>query len=173
MARYQFDSHFQSRFITICEQATSMAQAALTLGMNYKTLCFHAKRLSCFKPNQSGKGVVKRSSRESVPLEFIFNGTHKTYQSHKLKKRLIREGIKKSQCKSCGLETWLTKPIPLELHHIDGIRMNNTLANLSLLCPNCHASTENYRAKNIKNLSARLETIDVEPFNVGEAFQLS
>jgi predicted HNH restriction endonuclease len=47
-----------------------------------------------------------------------------------------------------------SKPIPLELHHKDGNRYNDQLENLILLCPNCHAFTENYRAKNIKNLSA-------------------
>jgi len=35
--------------------------------------------------------------------------------------------------------------IPLELHHRDGDRTNNSLANIELLCPNCHALTDNYR----------------------------
>ena len=39
-------------------------------------------------------------------------------------------------------------PIPLELHHIDGNNQNNNLTNLTLLCPNCHAMTDNYRGKN-------------------------
>ena len=46
--------------------------------------------------------------------------------------------------------------------------MDNSLENIELLCPNCHAFTENYRAKNIKKLSARLETVDVEPLKFGE-----
>ena len=41
------------------------------------------------------------------------------------------------------------KKIPLEVHHLDGDRMNNELSNLQLLCPNCHALTENWRGKNI------------------------
>ena len=36
----------------------------------------------------------------------------------------------------------------LELHHIDGNHSNNELSNLTLLCPNCHALTDNYRGKN-------------------------
>ena len=35
--------------------------------------------------------------------------------------------------------------IPLELHHIDGNNKDNSLSNLQLLCPNCHALTNNYR----------------------------
>ena len=62
----------------------------------------------------------------------------------------------------------MSKPIPLELHHKNGINSDNSLTNLELLCPNCHALTDNYRAKNIKKLSARRETFTVEPLKFGE-----
>lgn len=50
----------------------------------------------------------------------------------------------------CGNTEWLDKHIPLELHHINGNHKDNRLSNLQLLCPNCHALTDNYRGKNIK-----------------------
>ena len=75
-----------------------------------------------------------------------------TYQSYKLKKRLIAEGIKKSVCESCGQSEWLEQPIPLELHHINGNNSDNRLENLRLLCPNCHALTDSYRGKNKRKL---------------------
>ena len=52
------------------------------------------------------------------------------------------------KCECCNNIEWMGKPIPLELHHIDGDNTNNTLENLKLLCPNCHAQTDNYRSKN-------------------------
>lgn len=52
------------------------------------------------------------------------------------------------KCENCGTETWLGNPIPLEVHHINGDRLNNTLENLQLLCPNCHALTDNFKGKN-------------------------
>lgn len=52
-------------------------------------------------------------------------------------------------CENCGLEDWMSRPIPLEVHHIDGDSLNNEISNLKLLCPNCHALTDNYRGKNI------------------------
>jgi len=52
------------------------------------------------------------------------------------------------KCENCGNETWLGQPIPLEVHHLDGDRLNNTLENLQLLCPNCHALTSNFKGKN-------------------------
>ena len=62
----------------------------------------------------------------------------------------------------------MSNPIPLELHHRNGVRTDNSFDNLELLCPNGHAFTDNYRAKNIRKLSARLETTDVEPLKFGE-----
>lgn len=59
--------------------------------------------------------------------------------------------LKGHRCECCGIDTWLNKPIPLEIHHNDGDCLNNSLDNLKLLCPNCHALTENFRGKNINN----------------------
>jgi hypothetical protein len=38
--------------------------------------------------------------------------------------------------------------IPLEVHHIDGDKLNNVESNLKLVCPNCHALTDSYCGKN-------------------------
>ena len=67
--------------------------------------------------------------------------------SNALKKRLIKEQLKEQKCENCGLKYWLNNPIPLELHHIDGNRINNQLENLQLLCANCHTLTKNYRRR--------------------------
>ena len=93
MARYVFNSSFEEQLIITCAESESMAKAASTLGMNYKTLCFHAKRLGCFKTNQSGKGLKKLPSKQPVSMVAIFDGTHQTYQTHKIKKRLLKEGF--------------------------------------------------------------------------------
>lgn len=42
----------------------------------------------------------------------------------------------------------------------NGDHSDNRLENLQLLCPNCHAYTDNYRGKNIK--SAQKEISEVE-----------
>ncbi len=69
-------------------------------------------------------------------------------QSYKLKNRLLDNKLLKPVCSNCNNETWLGKPIPLELDHINGVNKDNRFENLRLLCPNCHALTPTYRSKN-------------------------
>ncbi len=68
----------------------------------------------------------------------------------KLRRRLLRDGVLPHACARCGGTWWNDAPIPLELDHVDGDRANNLLANLRLLCPNCHAQTDTYRGRNIR-----------------------
>jgi 5-methylcytosine-specific restriction endonuclease McrA len=59
-----------------------------------------------------------------------------------IRKRLISEGLKKAACEVCQRKSWMGKPIPLQLDHINGRRSDNSLKNLRVLCPNCHAQTD-------------------------------
>ena len=68
--------------------------------------------------------------------------------SHALKIRLIKDEIKQHRCEECNRTEWNGKPIPIQLHHKDGNSANNTLTNLQIVCPNCHAQTDNYCSKN-------------------------
>lgn len=71
-----------------------------------------------------------------------------------LKKNLL--AIRGNRCEQCGLTEWNGQTIPLELHHVDGDTFNNELENLQLLCPNCHAQTDNYCGKNKKTNSYKV-----------------
>ena len=66
-----------------------------------------------------------------------------------LKRRLIRVGLKEAACEMCHGTQWNGRPIPLELDHVNGRSDDNRLENLRILCPNCHAQTPTYRARNI------------------------
>lgn len=61
---------------------------------------------------------------------------------HQLKRLISYEQDHKCLC---GINTWLGKPLVLELDHIDGNHDNNAYGNLRLLCPNCHSQTPTWR----------------------------
>lgn len=65
--------------------------------------------------------------------------------------------IRGYKCECCQRTEWMGQNIPLEVHHIDGDNLNNVLENLQLLCPNCHAQTDNYRTKNKTQKEKRVE----------------
>ena len=74
----------------------------------------------------------------------------KYVRSSTLLRKLVEEGLKEWKCECCVNTEWLGDKIPLELHHEDGNHFNNSFENIKLLCPNCHAKTDNYRGKNAK-----------------------
>lgn len=79
----------------------------------------------------------------AVRLEDILQNK-RPFPSSFVKKRLLKEGLLTYHCYECSLKDWRGNPITLELDHIDGNNRNNTLVNLRLLCPNCHAQTSTY-----------------------------
>jgi len=76
-----------------------------------------------------------------------------TFQSYKLKKRLIMTGLKPSYCEECH---WAQVSddgrLPLELDHINGDSKDNRLENLRILCPNFHSLKPTHRGRNSKKL---------------------
>lgn len=127
-------------------QKKSKAYMAQQLGCNPKTINPILERLDLvYAGNQSGKGQVKKTPKMSL-IEYLSKS--KDIQSNKVRIKLLEEGYKEHRCEYCKQTTWLGKPIPLELHHKDGDRHNNTLENYELLCPNCHTLTDSYRGKN-------------------------
>lgn len=77
--------------------------------------------------------------------------------SHNLKVRLIKEGYKQHRCEICCGTEWMGKPIPISLDHINGDHHDNTITNLRILCPNCHAQTDTFGIRNKKNRKKGIE----------------
>jgi 5-methylcytosine-specific restriction endonuclease McrA len=90
------------------------------------------------------RGAV-RTRPHAMPIEQLLAAPRA--RGH-LKKRLVRAGLLPSRCHQCGLEDWLGRRIPLELHHINGDGRDNRLENLTLLCPNCHSQTDSWGGRN-------------------------
>lgn len=150
----QYKNYTDDEFIAAWKSSASIRQVLGKLGLkqaggNYQCAKERAKSLGLSKDHMTGQAHLrgKTHSYNKRPLtEILVCG--KLYQSHKLKQRLIKEGLKEHKCECCGITEWNGQPTPIELDHIDGNRYNNTIDNLRILCPNCHAQTETYRGRN-------------------------
>ena len=138
------------------QKSYSIAEVCRTLrikvaGGNYETL----KRkfiqwdidTSHFRGQGWNVGLSFKPNPKKPLSEILINGSN--YQPYKLKRRLLAEKLLLRKCNSCARGSWMNQRISLELHHKNGRRSDNRLSNLELLCPNCHALTDNYRGKNI------------------------
>lgn len=85
----------------------------------------------------------------------------KTFDIGEGRKKSIKDSVKKNsikpkliqnrdhKCEGCFRENWKDEDIPLEIHRIDETKTYEESGpeNFKLLCPNCHAQTDNYRGK--------------------------
>jgi Zn finger protein HypA/HybF involved in hydrogenase expression len=124
----------------------SMSEAADKLSLAFSTFKRLAIYYNLYKPtpNQAGKGTTKVKKQ----LNDVFTGKQHMVTTQ-LKVRLVREGYKEYKCEICGIDEWNGEKIGLELDHISGVRSDNSLNNLRLLCPNCHSQTHTFRGRNI------------------------
>lgn len=101
--------------------------------------------------NNYKRSILKREHEKiNISLEDILSGKREYKSTYGLGQKLLKAGLKERKCECCGLTMWEGEQIPLQLHHKDGDKKNNSLINLEFRCPNCHAMTETYCGKNTK-----------------------
>lgn len=132
--------------------STSISQVITGSGLKHSGAVYSGlyKRIKKLKINISHfgqKGISKSGNYPTKPLEDILI-SDSSYQSNKLKKRLLKNGLIKNECKICGLKEWLGNIIVLHLDHKNGNNRDNHLSNLRLLCPNCDSQTDTYCGRN-------------------------
>ena len=72
-----------------------------------------------------------------------------TYDSKNLKRRLLRDGLLKNICSICGQPPkWNGKPMTLIMDHINGVRDDNRMENLRIVCSNCNIQLDTSNGKN-------------------------
>ena len=92
--------------------------------------------------------ALERARRSPRPLsELLVEGLFVNRMD--LKERLYREGLKQPVCELCGQgEIWRGTRISLILDHVNGVRDDNRLENLRIVCPNCAATLDTHCGRN-------------------------
>lgn len=128
-------------------------------GSNIKTIKRRINENNIDIAHFNGKGWNKGKRHINngikIPLNEILVENSTYNSTHKLKLRLVKEGLLEYKChnEKCNIvDSWNGEKISLQLDHINGVRNDNRLKNLRLLCPNCHSQTNTYAGKNNLNL---------------------
>lgn len=151
----KYEQFSREELQNFCKESESYRQLAIKIGYKpdggsgISSVKEMIKKYQLDISHFNGQGHSKNINRIKTTLEDYLTGKVKI-TSHKLRLRLLKEGIFQPVCSCYGLAQWLGKPIPLELHHKDGDKNNNSLENLELRCPNCHYFTDTYKTKNRK-----------------------
>ncbi len=137
----KYRNYTDEDIIKFSSESTSIAQLLVKLdlrpiGGNYANIKKHIQRLEIDTAHWTGQGWSKDKQ--------LKNWSDYARVEH-LKPHLILKRGHKCQC--CELVEWQNNLIPLEVHHKNGNRTDNSEENLSLMCPNCHALTENWRGR--------------------------
>lgn len=130
------------------EEERTKAYMCQQLNCKSTTLNSYLKQMNVEYAGQQSKKGQYKGGREYRPASFYFDNSHPIH-SHRLKEKLIRDGLKKNECELCGISTWREVKIPLELHHKNNNHFDNHFENLMILCPNCHSIQEGNSGANV------------------------
>ena len=132
-------------------RAVIQAIGLIPAGGNYEVVKKRIHEMKLDTSHFTGQGYLRGGNHtyRTRPLtDVLVRG--KLENTWRLKNRLLKEGVKRLRCERCRRHRWLGEAIPLEVHHRNGDRTDNSLPNIELLCPNCHALTGNYRGRKKK-----------------------
>lgn len=157
----------KEEFIKAWEQSVTRAEVLVTLkiwgyGGNYETLNRTARILNLSDEHFQLKSVQTENARKTmvkrtIPLGKILVENSFYNNTSALRKRLIAEGLKEEKCEICSLSEWMGGKIPLDLDHVNGIKHDNRIENLRVICKNCHGQTPTYGSKNKKSAKINYE----------------
>jgi hypothetical protein len=98
---------------------------------------------------RAAKSKAMRAKRQPLGTLLVEDST---IQRGQLKARLYEEGLKDRACELCGQgESWNGRQMSLILDHINGVRDDNRLENLRIVCPNCNATLETHCGRAVQH----------------------
>lgn len=150
MAKARWKNFSDEELNEIVKSSISFREVQIKLGYSSKSGSIPIKLKEVFDEKNIDYSHFKGHAWNKKEIPLSSNNDFGVINKSSIRSILLKE--RPHKCEKCGLETWLDKPITLEVHHIDGNVQHNTRDNLLLLCPNCHSQTDNWRHKNVKSL---------------------
>lgn len=150
------------QIIATCQISQSRSDVLVHLSLNpnnngnIRWINLKVKNLRIETDHWLGQGHLKGKSHDwngkNLDGILVENSTYSNGSS--LKRRLIKNKLLINKCSACGIEPyWNSRPLTLQIDHINGDYTDNRLENLRILCPNCHSQTETYGSKNKLTIS--------------------
>jgi hypothetical protein len=134
------------------------------VGSNYGTL---KKALKKFKINfETNFKIINNLYSKGLPLDKILVENSTYSNTNALKKKLIKKGFFEYKCYGCNRTEWEGHQIPIKLEHKNGVRTDNRIENLTILCPNCHALTDTFCGKNTYKYKNNKKIMQKKEFNM-------
>ena len=131
------------------------------------TFCLSVSHFNAFKASADTKR--NNGLKKVRPLVEILK-TNVHHNTSDLRRRLIKVGLLKNVCTMCGSPPiWNNKPLTLQLDHINGIRSDNRITNLRILCPNCHTQTDTFAGK----LSKKVDVLPTKKVKVNRTKKIN
>lgn len=136
----------------LIQEADSIMNAAKAFYKNeynfaaYRRFRFQVLRLKLDRSHH--RPYAEQPYKKRTPLSEVLT-ENSSFNPYHLKKRLLKEGLLVEQCLVCGIgPEWQGRPLSLQLDHINGIKEDNRIENLRIICPNCHSQTVTYASRN-------------------------
>ena len=149
MSKFNFDENIKQIILGLIELKLPITEIARRIGCQYRTLKNFLKQEKIeYKGNPSRKGIPHIESQKNMSSEEYMKSVITPKNSVLIRLLSKERGYRK--CEVCQNDKWNGKDIPLEIHHIDGNHQNRRVSNILMICPNCHAQTDNYKSKNMK-----------------------